>query len=205
MRTDKPEQQPFVPDPDAIEITDEKYHELREISIEMIQDTILGKVKDMAPVLFVHYRKFQESGMLGDLEHAIVMMTSGFGDTDTKFKTVFALGVKFNDERMVPAAVFMGSEAWISSNPSSVMMPRDDPDRKECIVIAGKSIGTECKSITMIPIGHDADGNIIRDGEDMKYPNEATMESPLLDQFYYGFFSKAKKRHDNEQRANRNL
>lgn len=199
MRTDRPEQQPFFPDPDAIEITDEKYHELRQLSIEMVQSTILGKAKEMAPVLFVHYRKFQEDGMLGDLEHAVVVIASGFGDTDTKFKTVFALGVRFNEEKMVPAAVFMGSEAWLSSMPKPDVMPRDDPDRKECIVISGKDISGDLKSITMIPIGHDADGNIIREGEDMKYPNEATMESPLLDQFYHGFFNKAKKRYDHER------
>lgn len=201
MRDDKPYEKPFSPHPSDIEISDETYHELRELSIQLVEETILGKAKDMAPVLFVHYRRVNEDGMYGDLEHAIVVVADGFQDTESKYKTVFSLGKRFEQERMIPAAIFMGNEAWLSHNPQPGLMPRDDPERKECIVIAGRSIGGECKSLTMIPISHDADGFIIRSGEDEKHPEAAEMKTPLLDQFFIGFFSDAKERY--EQRNKR--
>lgn len=201
MRNETPSNKPFIPDPSSIEISDEKYHELRKLSIEMVEDTIIGKVKEMAPVLFVHFRKLQEGGMIGDLEHAIVVIADGFRETESKYKTIFTIGQRFEEEKMIPAAVFMGSEAWTSRNPKAGVMPSQDPDRKEVIVLSGVSIGRECRSITMIPIKHDADGKIIRDGEEEKYPEGAQIESPLLDQFFHGFFATAKER--NEQNDNR--
>lgn len=203
MRNETPSDQPFSPHPSDIEISDDKYHELREISIEMVSDTILGKAKEMAPVLFVHFRKFNEDGMLGDLEHAVVVVADGFGDTESKYKTVFNIGKRFEEEKMVPAAVFMGNEAWMSNNPKPGLMPRNDPERKEVIIIAGRSIGGECRSITMIPIGHDVDGLIIKDGEEFKLPDGGTIASPLLDEFYIGFFSKAKERYDKQDKHRR--
>lgn len=167
----------------------------------MVQGTILGKAKEMAPVLFVHYRKIEENGAFGDLEHSIVMIASGFGDTDSKYKTIFELGRKFYEEEMFPAAVFMGTEAWISKQ--TEVMPRDDPDKQEYIIISGVSVGKECRSINMIPIGHDKDGYIIREGEEMKYPDGTTIESPLLDQFFIGFFSESRKRNEQNERRNR--
>lgn len=201
MRTDQPTEEPFLPDPSAIEISDEKYNELRELSIEMVQETIIGKTDSMAPVLFVHYRKFQEGGMMGDLGHAIVMI-AGYGDPKgpSKRDLMFRLGLKFEQERMIPAAIFMGAEAWVSDSPKPGVAPSNDPDRKECICIHGRSIGGECKSGTIIPIGHDAKGNIIREGDEIKMPDGCDIHIPMLDAFFEGFFSTAKERYDKQRR-----
>lgn len=201
MRSETPSDQPFTPDATALEISDETYHKLRELSIEMVQGTILGKAKEMAPVLFVHYRKIEESGVFGDLEHAIVMIACGIADTEAKYKTIFELGKRFYENEMFPAAVFMGTEAWISEQ--TEVAPSKDPKRRECIVISGVSVGKECRSMNTIPIGHDKDGYIIKEGKEFQLPCGATIESPLLDQFFIGFFSESRKRNEQNERRNR--
>lgn len=195
MRDNTPSEQSFTPDPSSLEISDETYRKLHDLSIEMVKETILGKAREMCPVLFVHFRQIdKESGMLGDLQHAVVVIACGFGDK--KRETIFDIGKQFSEKQMIPAAVFMGAESWMSRKPKAGVIPSQDPDREEVIVIQGKSIGKECSSMTTIPISRNEDGFIIQSGEPFVMPDKGTLETPLLDQFYYGFFDKAMKRHE---------
>lgn len=194
MRTNEPTDKLFMPDPDSMDITDEMFQELTDITVEMVEETELGKNKDMAPMLMVHFREFDKSMMPSDIQGAVIVITGGF-NPDTKHDMLRALGLQFFDKRWFPVAVFMVSEAWMSSVAQEEykkegyvpVMPSQDPNRKECIMIAGQTTNSDCKVGVSIPIGHDKDGIMIRDGG-----NTVTKELDmfLLNHFFWGFFEK---------------
>jgi hypothetical protein len=192
-RANEPEQQPFMPDSSCMDITDEKFKELKDITVNMVEECELGKNTDMAPMLMVHFREFDKEMMPSDIQGAVIVVAGGFGP-ETKHDMLEAIGVQFFNKRWFPIAVFMVSEAWVSMlkstdsyNPD--MTPSKDPNRKECIMIAGRTIGSECKAGVMIPITHDDKGVMIRDGENTVTDSIDTI---LLDHFFHGFFSKIK-------------
>lgn len=192
MRTNEPEQKPFMPDPACLEITDEKFQELTDITVSMVEEAELGKNKDMAPMLMVHFREFDQNMMPSDIQGAILVIAGGF-DTDTKQDALRALGRQFFEKRWFPVAVFMIAESWMSHMSKEdyekaggvTVMPSEDPNRKECIMIAGRS--TDCRVGVSIPIIHDKDGIMIRDGENVVTKE---LEMYLLNHFFHGFFEK---------------
>lgn len=180
------------------DLTDEKFQELADITVSMVEAVAFkGDEKALDPVLFVHHRSFVEGGMMSDIEHSIVMIADGFGDEEHKRRTLRQIGARFFEEKLFPVAIFMASEAWMSTIDANdikdvdldkLPMPSQDPNRKECIMIAGRS--TDCKigvNILNIPIIHDKDGNMIRNGENVVTKE---LEMYLLNQFFHGFFEK---------------
>lgn len=188
-----------------MDITDGKFKELTDLTVSMVEDTELGKNKDMAPMLMVHFREMtQEPGKqmeVSDIQGAIVVIAGGFDDK-TKNTTVRAIGKQFFDKKWFPVAVFMVSESWVShiapedlDNPDRPM-PRDDPNREECIMIAGRTPAADCKVGVSIPIIHDSNGIMTRKGENIVV-NE--LEMYLLNQFFHGFFKTITTKYTKEQ------
>lgn len=179
-----------------MDITDEKFKELTDLTVSMVEETELGKHKDMAPMLMVHFREMIiEPGKqmeISDIQSAIVVVAGGFDDK-TKNQTVRAIGNQFFEKKWFPVAVFMVSESWVShiapedlDNPDRPM-PRDDPNREECIMIAGRTPAGDCQIGVSIPITHDSDGVMIRKSENIVVHE---LEMYLLNQFFHGFFQK---------------
>jgi hypothetical protein len=203
MRTNEPEQKPFMPDPSYMDITDEKFQDLTDITVKMVEETELGKSKDMAPMLMVRFREFDDKFMPSDIQGAVIVVAGGF-DPDTKQDILRSIGRMHFEKRWFPVAVFMISEAWMSSITQEdydkqggvSVMPSQDPNRKECIMIAGRTTNGDCKVGVNIPIVHDKDGIMIRDGENMVTKE---LEMYLLNEFFWGFFEKvAGKGNDDE-------
>lgn len=187
MRTEKPTNRPVIPDPSCMDITDEKFKELTDITVRMIEDCDLGKSKDMSPVITIHFREFTEQFVPGDIQTAVMVLSGGMSDEDEKYETIKNTGRMCFAKKWFPVAVFLSAESWKSDKPDQYPQASKDPDRTECIVIAGRTPGNECKIMVMIPIGRDMDGNMIRSGENV-VTNKA--ETHLLNQFFYGFFEK---------------
>lgn len=199
MRTEKPTNKPFMPDPASMDIADEKFQELADITVRLVEDCDLGNTS-MCPALLVHFREFNEQFMPGDIQHAVIVLAGGMTDEDQKHETIKKVGRQCFDKQWFPVAVFMAAESWRSEKPDQYPQASKDPDRTECIAIAGRTISDDCKIMIMIPLGRDKDGNMVRDGEN-KVTREVEMY--LLNHFFHGFFEKVagKGSKDNDLRS----
>lgn len=175
-----------MPDPASLDITDEKFQELTDITVKIVEDCDLGN-KRMCPALFVHFRQLNEQSVLGDIQHAVIVLAGGMADKDQKHETIKRVGQQCFEKKWYPLAVFMAAESWRSEKPDQYPQASKDPDRTECIVIAGRTINDDCKITIIIPLGRDKDGNMVRDGENVVW-KEAEMY--LLNNFFHGFFEK---------------
>lgn len=84
------------------------------------------------------------------------------------------------------------SEAWISivkkedlNNNTLKVMPSDDPNKVEIIIIAGKNIKTDKMTFNGRKLIRNKEGKIIK-LEEMSYPTDK-FESYLLDAFFKGY------------------
>jgi len=208
MRTNEPEQQPFMPDPSAMDITDEKFKELCDMTVRMVEKVGLhGKEKSLMPVIFVHHRSIVEGGMLSDIEHTVVGIADGFNDGDKKREIVRKIGRKIWDQKLLPVAIFMASEAWMSHidvkdkknvDLDNLPMPSKDPNRKECLMIAGRTISYDCKIGIMIPIKRDENDYMHRD-MDLEEIKTKDLDMYLLNHFFHGFFEKLVSKYSMEE------
>lgn len=186
MRTNEPTDKQFMPDPDSVDITDEKFQELTDITVKLVEDCDLGK-KGMCAALMVHFREFNDQSMLGDINHAVIVLAGGMADEEQKYETFKEVGRECFRKRWWPVAVFMAAESWSSLKPDQYPQASKDPDRTECIAIAGRTISEDCKVMVVIPLGRDKDGNMIRAGENIVTKE---VEMYLLNHFFWGFFEK---------------
>lgn len=205
MREDKPTQSNFLPSPDAMDITDEKFKELADLTLKCIEAMVFdGKSKSLMPMLVVHHRKFVEGNMLSDMEQTLVSISSDFNDGEVKRQTIRAIGNKFFEDKLFPVAVFMASEAWMSTLPEGTKeedidkqpMPRDDPNRKEVVMIAGRTTAGECTVGITIPFKRDANEFMVKDGEVI---TTDALEMYLLNNFFRGFFEKIVSKYTMEE------
>lgn len=208
-RDNEPKDNPFMPDPSSMDITDQQFMELCEMTVQMVNTVAFsGKEKSLMPVVFVHHRRFVEGNMLSDIEHTIVVIGQGFNDADEKRSVMKKIGAKFFDEKLFPVAIFMASEAWMSMinlkdrdkkdfDISKLPLPSKDPNRKECIMIAGKTTSGDCNIGIMIPIKRDENEYMQRDGEETRTKE---LETYLLNQFFHGFFHKIANKYTEEEK-----
>lgn len=185
MRTNQPEGG-FLPGPDCFEITDDKFNELFDGYSKMIEETSIGQTSIM-PCLSLHFRQLKD-GMPGDVEGALIFINADFNETDEKQKIMEQVGAQCLAKRWILVCAFMSSEAWMSTRnitePNLEVRPRDDPNRKEAIVIAGRTLMGECKRGCLIPIGRDTENKFIKGGDVMVTDKIDTF---LLDHIFIGF------------------
>jgi hypothetical protein len=208
MRSNEPEHKYVVSDTSAMDITDHKFDEMTNLTVKMVEDLGLNTASLM-PTLIVHHRHFEENGMLSDMTSTLIALDVDFSDGDEKRELLRKLGRKFYMDKEIPAAVFMASEAWMSKkvkeNADDGLLPRDDPDRKEVLTIAGRTMMGECKVGVFIPVKRDGKDIMRRDGENTVFKNK-NIGTFLLDEFLNGFFESTMKRFSKgqlEEMANR--
>lgn len=196
MRTNEPKKKLLMPSPDCMDITDEKFQELTDVTVKMVEETELGKNKSMYAMLMVHFREFNEQFMPSDIQGAVTVLAGGMSNAEEKHETIKHVGRMCFEKRWFPVAVFMVAESWQSKNYPKYKQASEDPDRTECIMIAGKTPKNDCKVGIMIPLARDKDGTMIRGGDNMVTKE---IETYLLNQFFWGFFEKvAGKMNDDE-------
>jgi len=178
----------FIPDPSCFEITDAEFNKNFDIFCEITKDIALGK-GGYCPTISLHYRKIVENGMPGDVESALVVIDEDFNDAEAKRKTLREIGRQAFSNHCVPVAVIMASEAWASfgtndNPPDPGIPPSKDPNRKEIIGIAGRTLMGECRKGCIIPVGRDKYNNFVEDGEIII---TSEVETYLLDEVLVGF------------------
>lgn len=188
----------FTPDISSVELTDEKLKEMAEETTQAIIKTAVG-TDGMNPQIMVHYREMSEDdhSQLTDLKQMIVVIATDFNDQDVKYQVLQGIGRKCYSEHMIPCAVFMASEAWMSTQTKKEVdekgftRPSEDPKRKEILIVSGMTISKDVIG-TMIPIRRDENGLIVQDGE----PDSSMQcEAYLLSHFFVGYFNGVGRKH----------
>lgn len=201
MRNNEPTQSAFAPDLSAMDISNEQFDKMTEQTVKMVENLGLN-AESMMPKLVVHHRHLVEGGMLSDISATLIAIADGFNDSNEKRQLLRNLGRKFYKDMEVPCAVFMASEAWtsvkIKENLNDGLMPSQDPDRKEVLIISGRTMEGECKVGVSIPVRRDDKNIMRRDGENAVFKN-SNIEMALLNQFLIGFFEPIMKKFSKEQ------
>jgi hypothetical protein len=176
----------------CLEISDAKFKELFDSFRIMIEETSFGK-KSVPPLLSLEFRQIKD-GMPGDVEGALIVVDADFGDHDAKREMLQKVGAQCFVKGWYLVSVMMSSEAWMSSrkkeDPDFSLPPSKDPNRKECIMIAGRTLMGEIKMGHMIPVERDKDDNMIKGGEPT---STSELDTLLLDHVLIGFRKAAMK------------
>ncbi len=126
--------------------SDEDFNkELRELVDMEVKGIDEGKADGVTPKMVVVCSKDGKIG--GELERAIVVMmvNDEFNDHDKRMQIFGGLGAKFADEGFNVLSIYQISEAWMSTQVAKdakgeYLPPSQDPNRTECIIIAGMTI-----------------------------------------------------------------
>ncbi len=197
-REDKPTGAPFMPSPDAVDITDEQFKKMSEETFRLVEEVGIGE-KTMCPAVIIHHRSINEDG-LTDIETTCVTIASDFNEQSQKQEVIANIGRKFFISKKIPIAIFLASEAWTSTSNKEMpkVMPSQDPNRKECIMVAGRTLAGECKSLSMTVVGRDSEGRMTKTDEQITQyvmtgsKEGSRIDTNILDHFLHGFFETVK-------------
>jgi hypothetical protein len=121
-------------------------------------------------------------------EYAMFMLDVEFNDDRQKRQVMRGLGRQFHADAKCPIALALASEAWWAEwtvEQPLVGQPRDQPDRKEIILIAAADIGMRRREYAIMEIGR-RDGMIVPGPWG---PLQEGGEMFLLEQFIEGFLA----------------
>lgn len=111
-----------------------------------------------------------------------------FNEDKEKRAILLSLGRKFFKEEKAVTAVILSSEAWLSTRrPGSkepLVQPRDDPNRKENIIVVGSGILGKQGLLISTPIRRDDKNHMLIDGESTE---NTDIVFPLLSWFWRGY------------------
>lgn len=160
----------------------EKVEAIAEMSIEA-----LFKTGQIIPSLFV----------VGDQNVAMIVM-QGFGPSNQdRIEQLFAVGKTLaeNNERPTNIGLLEGAvlvtESWMSqvSDPDVIkVMPEDDPDRKEAVVVVGQDARSDTNCLFIYEMLRNKAGQLI-DAVKMDIPSDMQPDRNLLDAFAAGYYS----------------
>lgn len=118
----------------------------------------------------------------------LVLAVDEFNDRESRQDLLENIGAMSAHDGKHVVAIAIGIEAWISYQhvDQERMLPSDDPKRKEVWVTQGLSIARSPTVVTQ-EIHRDAQGCYQSFGEPTLYLNDASMEAPLLQNFWRGY------------------
>lgn len=183
---------PFTAGVDGFEITDEKFKETFAAHCQIVEQISIGNTS-FEPTIVVLYRELKE-GMPGDVETSILIIADNFNETEDKQRIMKSIGRKCFEHRWIVVGAIMATEAWMSErsvdNPNLELQPRHDPNRKECIMIAGRVMPGQFTLGHMIPVGRDKDNNFVKDGEAI---STSEIDTLLLNCLFVGYLDALKE------------
>lgn len=177
-------------DPATLDITDETFMEYLESAIRFSRALAEGN-KSMTPGVLIFGRRWDEkTGTFGDIEALAVAVAKDFNEHDEKLSFMKQVGAKLMYDKMAPVAMFLASEAWMShqrrESPGPFIQPRHDPERKEVIMIAGRTTQGDCKAIVIIGLHRDGEDRMRLDGKIDKMTDAKRIDTRLLDGVLHG-------------------
>lgn len=130
-----------------------------------------------------------------EMAYDFYVMPDAFGETDTKYNTLEAIGSILGEEHKAVVAIFLVSEAWLSTCTTDEVEKHpyrkagDDPNRQEAAIVAGRTLDNR-HSMSMSILNRDGDGNIRTVGAtetDYDLMRTGKLRSDLLDTFYLAY------------------
>lgn len=175
--------------PENAVLTDEQFKEHVKKHREMTETMLKDPSEHFSPSLTVIVR--QEDGTE---ELTMCFLHVPFNEAEEKHKALFTVGTKFYDEQKIVIGVVLSSEAWVSRQDKKdyerePVMPRDDPNKTEAVIVAGSGARHDQKHVIAIPIKRDDKNMMLIDGGQEVY-DSGEVEFPLLEWFWRGYFSK---------------
>jgi len=123
-------------------------------------------------------------------EITLLLIASGFNESEEKHKILFGVGRKFYEDQKIPVAIILASEAWCSKRAENEdwkdCQPRHDPMRTEGIIVAGQSMDQKQCMTIMTPVKRDEKNRIVIDGDSDESDGAAFF---LISHFWRGYFS----------------
>lgn len=179
-----------------VETSDAKFAEMFDMSVESAMVFGIGKTS-MPPLILVHVRPFLGMGQqaLGDTELMVICVDNDFNESDIKKKICNQIGAKMRAEKVVPVAIFFTAEAWMSrqEQSSDMTMPSEDPNRMECIIVAGRTLGGDCKAMQIIEVTRDTENNMQRGKHSEKMTDPKRIQTTIVDHIFDGFIDQSIK------------
>lgn len=154
-------------------------------SVKIAESLLADKPTNIMPQLWI--RGLTPEG--GHFDQLCALANCDFNDPDRKRALLFTLGHNLYDQKqIVPRAVFLISEGWVTFKPAGqpLTQPRNDPERKECAICFGMSLGGHHNGITHIPVRRDDEDHMVKNGEARLFDGADTH---ILQSFFDGFFS----------------
>lgn len=173
-----------------------------------VENVIKGRaVKGIDPILAVYCYDV----MRGKHEMRVHMLDTGFNTPLEKKLAMKAVAASIYNERLLPVAVGLVSEAWmahetkeqVESGKRRYLQVADNPDRKEVAFIAAASFyrpdGKPLTCFDVRYVSRDKDDQISWDGDWLSKDGESkNMDASILDNFFRSFVAFASKSEDPE-------
>jgi hypothetical protein len=124
----------------AVDISEADFLELfeshKETTAKVLSD---GGIKGFAPLLDILTVNAQ-----GVKDRIVFGVDMDFNEWSEKAKVMHMVAQKIFDEKRVPVCAILSSECWVSEQKKDAngdfMRPRNDPDRKEAVNVAGMTL-----------------------------------------------------------------
>jgi hypothetical protein len=150
----------------------DKFLAKMQITVEEMEaerDTILAWLKglyskrefdgNLMPTLFVRVIDFATS----EEEMAVTVVPGSFNEGHEKHPVMEKAGRELYEREKIPRSIFIAAEAWMASYKGEVKdikaQPRDDPNRREVVIINGSSFDQKHQLMAALPIVRPARGS----------------------------------------------
>jgi hypothetical protein len=179
-------------------MSDEQFNDALKAHADAARNMLTGKQRKEfgAPLLITHELTVnEETGEPDGPEEAkaVVHVLEDFGGEEGRM-LLDALGRMKAREEVMPIACFVVAEAWVavwaSDEPFPYEQPRDDPERREIVTVAGMTIQGHV-NYGSIALSRDAEGYLVAGESEVYGYGEAgpKMGNNLGAAFYRGYTS----------------
>lgn len=184
----------------ALTPSDEIVQEVRAALRDFVDRWLDGTSEGMPPQLMISCRSFEEGKGFSEPQLHVYSLHIDFNSALEKKSALFRIGAELYDGMNIPIVVALASECWSAQwpadKPRPYILPEDDPDRREGIIVftatfvagaGGHRFSRDYRNVRR------ENNFLLVDGEwEIGQPGE-NVQSPLLITVWQGFMSKLKR------------
>jgi hypothetical protein len=122
----------------------------------------------------------------GHEENVVSIIASGYNEHKEKLAAISTLARAISERALAPISVVLMAEMWVAINSPAGVMPRDCPDRQECIGCFGLTVAKDAVLIS-IPVSRNNQKEMMVAGPPNEY-KDMEVRVPILDHFFSEWF-----------------